>query len=169
MKNSRTKEQLAIREALELMSPVVPSCSGCDYEWREAMSILKNALSKKKPKRVRGLALSQYDETISSMKKKERKKMTAFEKLELFCSFAMDGQDWLDSGEFFINVEDIISYPDAPMVCAESYQVIGLLADSLGQFDHPQVTKALDNAADHTLIHKDVLPFPILKYKKQKN
>lgn len=45
-------------------------------------------------------------------------------------------------------------------VCAELCQVIGNLADHGGVFDHPDVIKALDNASDQALTHKDLLPFP---------
>lgn len=51
-------------------------------------------------------------------------------------------------------------YPQAAEVCAELYQVIGSLARDLGVFDQAHVVKALDNAAQHTMIHDDVLPFP---------
>ncbi|QDJ35871.1 hypothetical protein CBR67_03955 [Bordetella hinzii] len=56
-------------------------------------------------------------------------------------------------------------YPLAAKVCAELYQVIGSLASDLGVFDHPKVVKALDNAADHALVHDDVLPFPSFEHK----
>jgi hypothetical protein len=45
-------------------------------------------------------------------------------------------------------------------VCGELYQVIGALADHAGLFDHPDVQKALDNASDNAMTHKDLLPFP---------
>ncbi|MGE0769863.1 MAG: hypothetical protein AB7L90_25775 [Hyphomicrobiaceae bacterium] len=44
-------------------------------------------------------------------------------------------------------------------ICAESYQVVGWLAEECGAFEHRQVQKALDNLAQHKLIHEDVLPF----------
>jgi len=56
-------------------------------------------------------------------------------------------------------------YPQAAKVCAELYQVIGSLASDLGVFDHPKVVKALDNAANHALVHDDVLPFPSFEHK----
>lgn len=52
------------------------------------------------------------------------------------------------------------SYPDAPMVCAELYQVIGCLAYHYGIMEHPDVQKALDNASQHKLVHADLLPWP---------
>lgn len=46
-------------------------------------------------------------------------------------------------------------------VCAELYQVVGVLACKHDDcFEHPDVQKALDNASDHALKHKDLLPFP---------
>lgn len=46
------------------------------------------------------------------------------------------------------------------IVCGELYQVIGSLADFAGLFDHPDVIRALDNASDNALTHKDLLPWP---------
>lgn len=51
-------------------------------------------------------------------------------------------------------------YPDAPMVCAELYQVIASLAFHFGVMEHPDVQKALDNASQHKLVHVDLLPWP---------
>jgi hypothetical protein len=45
-------------------------------------------------------------------------------------------------------------------VCSESYQVLGSLAGDIGIFNEWAVTKALDNAGLHKLLHCDVLPFP---------
>ena len=45
-------------------------------------------------------------------------------------------------------------------VCAELYQVIGALAVEAGVHDHPDVVKALDNASQCRLVHKDLLPWP---------
>lgn len=45
-------------------------------------------------------------------------------------------------------------------VCAESYQVVGLLADAAGVFETSDaVSKALDNLSAAKLVHEDVLPF----------
>ena len=49
-------------------------------------------------------------------------------------------------------------YPDAPMVCAELYQVIGYLAFHFDISDHPDVVKAMENACEHSFVHKDLLP-----------
>lgn len=46
-------------------------------------------------------------------------------------------------------------------VCGELYQVVGVLSSKHDDcFDHPDVIKALDNASDNALTHKDLLPFP---------
>jgi hypothetical protein len=46
------------------------------------------------------------------------------------------------------------------LLCAELYQVIGALADHADCFDHPDVQRALDNAAKARLVHRDLLPWP---------
>jgi hypothetical protein len=46
------------------------------------------------------------------------------------------------------------------LLCAEHYQVIGALADHADCFDHPDVQRALDNAAKARLVHRDLLPWP---------
>lgn len=54
--------------------------------------------------------------------------------------------------------------PDAShlsRICAESYQVVGALAEALRVFNDVGVIKALDNLADQELIHDDVLPFSV--------
>lgn len=47
-------------------------------------------------------------------------------------------------------------------ICAESYQVIGVLADDCGRFGTREVDKALDNLSQMRPVHEDVLPFPSL-------
>jgi hypothetical protein len=55
------------------------------------------------------------------------------------------------------------------IVCAELYQVIGVLAVAHGNvFCHPDVQRALDNASQGRLVHKDLLPFPRTPFSKQK-
>lgn len=44
-------------------------------------------------------------------------------------------------------------------ICAEAYQVIGVLADEAGVFNTLPVIKILDNLSASQMIHKDVLPF----------
>ena len=44
-------------------------------------------------------------------------------------------------------------------VCAETYQVVGMLAREAGRFSTNQVERALDNLSQFALVHKDVLPF----------
>jgi hypothetical protein len=46
-------------------------------------------------------------------------------------------------------------------VCAESYQVVGALADGLGVFNDTKTIKALDNLSAQMLVHTDVLPFSV--------
>lgn len=46
-------------------------------------------------------------------------------------------------------------------ICAESYQVVGALAEALRVFNDVSVIKALDNLAAQELIHDDVLPFSV--------
>ena len=44
-------------------------------------------------------------------------------------------------------------------VCAETYQVVGVLADEAGRFDDDDVIKVLDNLSEQRLVHEDVIPF----------
>ncbi|HFV6577286.1 TPA: Eaa protein, partial [Escherichia coli] len=44
-------------------------------------------------------------------------------------------------------------------VCAEAYQVVGVMADALGVFGDAAVQKVLDNLSQQKLVHRDVLPF----------
>ncbi|MEG6183283.1 hypothetical protein UXP39_12570 [Enterobacter sichuanensis] len=46
-------------------------------------------------------------------------------------------------------------------VCADAYQVVGVMADALGIFDDEAVQKVMDNLSQQKLIHSDVLPFSI--------
>ncbi|MCL0612721.1 hypothetical protein PX093_13160 [Klebsiella pneumoniae] len=50
---------------------------------------------------------------------------------------------------------------DMSRICAESYQVVGALAEALNIFDDPCVIKALDNLSAQELVHEDVLPFSV--------
>lgn len=54
--------------------------------------------------------------------------------------------------------------PDAShlsRICAESYQVVGALAEALRIFNDVGVIKALDNLSAQEIIHDDVLPFSV--------
>lgn len=52
--------------------------------------------------------------------------------------------------------------PDGlPTVCAEAYQVVGVMADALGVFGDAAVQKVLDNLSQQKLVHRDVLPFSL--------
>ncbi|WP_410027710.1 dATP/dGTP pyrophosphohydrolase domain-containing protein [Escherichia coli] len=46
-------------------------------------------------------------------------------------------------------------------VCAEAYQVVGVMADVLGVFGDAAVQKVLDNLSQQKLVHRDVLPFSL--------
>ncbi len=48
---------------------------------------------------------------------------------------------------------------EARQVCAEAYQVVGVLLDETGQFETEHGTKILDNLSEHRPIHDDVLPW----------
>lgn len=49
------------------------------------------------------------------------------------------------------------------MILAETYQVVGSLAESLGVFNELPVIKALDNLSAQAMVHKDVLPFGLVR------
>lgn len=54
--------------------------------------------------------------------------------------------------------------PDAShlsRICAESYQVVGALAEALRIFNDVGVIKSLDNLSAQEIIHDDVLPFSV--------
>ena len=45
-------------------------------------------------------------------------------------------------------------------ICAEAYQVVGVLADALGIFETSEgVAKMLDNLSQAQMVHVDILPF----------
>lgn len=48
---------------------------------------------------------------------------------------------------------------EAQQVCAEAYQVVGILLDDTGQFETEHGTKILDNLSEHRQVHDDVLPW----------
>ena len=50
---------------------------------------------------------------------------------------------------------------DLPKVCAEAYQVVGVMAEALGVFDNESVQKCLDNLSQRKIIHNDVLPLSL--------
>jgi hypothetical protein len=45
-------------------------------------------------------------------------------------------------------------------VCAEAYQVVGILLSDLGQFNTERGIKILDNLSEARMVHTDVLPWP---------
>lgn len=50
---------------------------------------------------------------------------------------------------------------DVSTVLAESYQVVGVMAEALGIFDDAAVQKVMDNLSQQKLVHSDVLPFSL--------
>lgn len=44
-------------------------------------------------------------------------------------------------------------------ICAETYQVVGVLASDCGRFNGDDVERVLDNLSQQKLVHSDVLPF----------
>lgn len=44
-------------------------------------------------------------------------------------------------------------------VCAEAYQVVGVLLNDLGIFETERADKILDNLSEARLVHQDVLPW----------
>ena len=57
-------------------------------------------------------------------------------------------------------IAERLKYPEAALVCAETYQAVGSMLSDLGQFDAPHGEKLLDNLSEHRLVHDDVLPWP---------
>lgn len=49
----------------------------------------------------------------------------------------------------------------AELVCAQAYQVVGVLLDAVGMFDTDKGTHILDNLSEAQVVHDDVLPFEI--------
>lgn len=50
---------------------------------------------------------------------------------------------------------------DLVTICAETYQVVGLLSEAIGVFNDPAIQKVMDNLAQQKLVHSDVLPFAL--------
>jgi hypothetical protein len=48
---------------------------------------------------------------------------------------------------------------DLARICAEAYQVVGVLADDCGRFGGGDIEHVLDNLSQQRLVHEDVLPF----------
>lgn len=49
---------------------------------------------------------------------------------------------------------------DYERICAETYQVVGILALEANRFMDDEVTKVLDNLSLQEIVHEDILPFP---------
>ncbi len=71
----------------------------------------------------------------------------------------------LQAGNFRETSETSTNSPVIPdglsTVCAEAYQVVGVMADALGVFGDAAVQKVLDNLSQQKLVHRDVLPFSL--------
>jgi hypothetical protein len=52
-----------------------------------------------------------------------------------------------------------VARDDLVRICAETYQVLGIVADRAGMFDDGGVIKAMNNLCEQRLVHEDVLPF----------
>ncbi|WP_236565842.1 dATP/dGTP pyrophosphohydrolase domain-containing protein [Escherichia albertii] len=68
-------------------------------------------------------------------------------------------------GEPRLHIKEPSNSPVIPdglsTVCAEAYQVVGVMADALGVFGDAAVQKVLDNLSQQKLVHRDVLPFSL--------
>ncbi|MFA9084076.1 ead/Ea22-like family protein [Escherichia coli] len=62
---------------------------------------------------------------------------------------------------FDVNGNPPVIPDDLSTVCAEAYQVVGVMADALGVFGDAAVQKVLDNLSQQKLVHRDVLPFSL--------
>jgi hypothetical protein len=62
--------------------------------------------------------------------------------------------------EFTVEEKDRNRIAELEDLCGELYQVIGVLADYSGCFDHPDVQRALDNASKAKFIHRNLIPWP---------
>lgn len=62
---------------------------------------------------------------------------------------------------FDINGKSPVTPDGLSTVCAEAYQVVGVMADALGVFGDAAVQKVLDNLSQQKLVHRDVLPFSL--------
>ncbi|HFN0526427.1 MULTISPECIES: hypothetical protein [Klebsiella pneumoniae complex] len=66
-----------------------------------------------------------------------------------------------DVAQLYRHAQPVEQENDMSRICAESYQVVGALAEALNIFDDPCVIKALDNLSAQELVHEDVLPFSV--------
>ncbi|EIH2042932.1 DUF551 domain-containing protein [Escherichia coli] len=62
---------------------------------------------------------------------------------------------------FDVNGNSPVTQDGLSTVCAEAYQVVGVMADALGVFGDAAVQKVLDNLSQQKLVHRDVLPFSL--------
>lgn len=68
----------------------------------------------------------------------------------------VDGELWEDGKSNYLQEK----YTELQKICAEAYQVIGVLSNETGRFDDAKTVKILDNLSELKMIHNDVLPYP---------
>lgn len=76
-----------------------------------------------------------------------------------WCSHNQHHDDTLYVRADLVNGNSPVTPDGLSTVCAEAYQVVGVMADALGVFGDAAVQKVLDNLSQQKLVHRDVLPF----------
>ena len=76
-----------------------------------------------------------------------------------------DGDGWTPAFALPPHTHEVFAYQrkriaELRRLCAEAYQVVGVLASDCGRFGDNCVTKILDNLSAQIVLHSDVLPFP---------
>lgn len=70
------------------------------------------------------------------------------------------GADLFVSDNKMVEAPDLAAELDeVKTVCAQAYQVVGILLSDAGRFDSPEAEKILDNLGEQRLRHTDVLPW----------
>ncbi len=78
-----------------------------------------------------------------------------------WCSHNQHHDDTLYVRADLVNGNSPVTPDGLSTVCAEAYQVVGVMADALGVFGDAAVQKVLDNLSQQKLVHRDVLPFSL--------
>lgn len=78
-----------------------------------------------------------------------------------WCSHNQHHDDTLYVRADLVNGNSPVTTDGLSTVCAEAYQVVGVMADALGVFGDVAVQKVLDNLSQQKLVHRDVLPFSL--------
>ncbi len=78
-----------------------------------------------------------------------------------WCSHNQHHDDSLYVRADLVNGNSPVTPDGLSTVCAEAYQVVGVMADALGVFGDAAVQKVLDNLSQQKLVHRDVLPFSL--------